>query len=254
MINRLGEKNKNKSGTEMQIIAYRNCADIDVMFLDEHGYVYRHNTYTNFKKGSIKNPYDPISIGIGYLGDGIYKATEGSLDLPTYAIWSSMLSRCYSERKKSSYFGTSTVCTEWLNYQIFAEWYEKRKYEVEGRLHLDKDILYPGNKFYSPYHCLLVPQRINMLFTNKENKRGLPNGIKKVGNKFYARYNNEELGSADTVERAFKLYAERKKEIIVEVANEYKGIIPNKVYQALLDYEVRIENDKNYVGSINIQQ
>ena len=31
------------------------------------------------------------------------------------------------------------------------------------------------------------------------------------------------------------------------IANEYKNKIPEEVYNALLNYEVRIENDKNYV-------
>lgn len=32
------------------------------------------------------------------------------------------------------------------------------KYECDERLYIDKDILYPGNKVYSPDTCLLVPQ------------------------------------------------------------------------------------------------
>ena len=31
------------------------------------------------------------------------------------------------------------------------------------------------------------------------------------------------------------------------IANEYKNKIPDDVYNALLNYEVRIENDKNYI-------
>ena len=62
-------------------------------------------------------------------------------------------------------------------FQNFAKWFDDNKYEVDGRLHIDKDILYPNCKIYSPETCLLIPQRINMLFLNKPNKRGLPNGI-----------------------------------------------------------------------------
>ena len=40
---------------------------------------------------------------------------------------------------------------------------------------------------------------------------------------------------------------EKKKEII-KMANEYKGIIPNEVYDAVIEYEFSIENDKNYVA------
>ena len=72
----------------------------------------------------------------------------------------------------------------WHNYQNFAQWFNENRYDVEGRLHIDKDILYPGNKIYCPDTCLLVPQRINMLFLNKPNKRGLPNGIIKSSDKY----------------------------------------------------------------------
>lgn len=34
----------------------------------------------------------------------------------------------------------------------------------------------------------------------------------------------------------------------INIANEYKSVIPNKLYEALLSYEVRIDVDKNYVS------
>ena len=49
-----------------------------------------------------------------------------------------------------------------------------------------------------------------------------------------------------TLEEAYYEQTKKKKEAIVQVANEYKNIIPEKVYNALLSYEFKIENDKNY--------
>lgn len=46
---------------------------------------------------------------------------------------------------------------------------------------------------------------------------------------------------------AFELYSEKKKESIINAANDYKEIIPYKLYEALLNYEVRIDVDRNYV-------
>ena len=71
--NRLGEIRKNTFGTEMKIIAYRKNDDIDIQFLDDNGYVYEHQTYSNFKTGQIKNPYDRTIFGVGYIGVGKYK-------------------------------------------------------------------------------------------------------------------------------------------------------------------------------------
>ena len=162
-----------------------------------------------------------------------------------------MIRRCYNEGTKDkfpAYYGICKVCNQWLNMQIFSEWFEENKYECGERLHIDKDILYPGNKIYSPDTCILVPQRINMLFMNKPNKRGLPNGIRKAYGKYLAKYNNEELGAYTTLEDAYNVYAAKKEENIKQIADEYKELIPEKLYVALYNYKVKIENDKNYVA------
>ena len=81
-------------------------------------------------------------------------------------------------------------------------------------MHLDKDILFAGNKIYAKDKCLLVPQRLNMMFMNKSNNRGLPNGIKKYKSGYLAKYNQEELGIFPTVEDAY--YEQTKKKIRIE--------------------------------------
>lgn len=245
----VGEINTNSYGTKMMIIAERNSSDIDVEFLDDYHYIKKHAMYINFKKGTIKNPFDKTVFGIGTLGLGKYMRDQEGI----YTCWVNILERCYNSSHSdlhNSYYGISEISKEWLNFQNFAKWYEENKYECDGRLHIDKDIKYPGNKIYSPYHCLLVPQRINMLFTNKLNNRGLPNGIHKTkSGKYKAEYNTKSLGTYNTVEEAYKVYAKYKKETIVQIANEYKNKIPNELYDALLSYEVRIENDKNWVAA-----
>lgn len=249
---KLGEIKNNAKGTPMKIVAYRGNDDIDVMFQDKHYYIKEHQTYSNFKSGAIKNPYDKTVFGIGYLGVGRHKMQyqDTKTNTRTYMSWKNMLDRCYGEQNKKlhpAYFEISTVCSEWLNFQIFADWYEEREYKVEGRLHLDKDIKYPGNTVYSPQTCILVPQRINMLFMNKPNKRGLPNGIVRCKSGYLAKYNHENLGIYTTVEGAYKVYANKKEATIKQIADEYKNIIPEKVYKALYDYKFDIRNDRNYI-------
>lgn len=85
-----------------------------------------------------------------------------------------------------------------------------------------------------------------MLFVNKPNNRGLPNGIKKCVKGYSAKYNHKELGCYLTLEEAYSVYVRNKKEDIIKIANEYKNIIPDYVYDALIKYEFNIENDKNY--------
>lgn len=235
----------------MKIVSYRSSEDLDVEFIDDFHHIKKHQTYVNFRRGQIKNPYDKTVFGIGYLGAGKHKMQypDTKTNTKTYMSWKNMLDRCYGKQNRDlhpAYFDISTVCNEWLNFQTFADWYEEREYKCDGRLHLDKDILYPGNKVYSPDNCILVPQRINMLFVNKPNNRGLPNGIKKCVRGYSAKYNHEELGSYLTLEEAYSVYVKKKKEDIIKIANEYKNIIPDYVYEALIQYEFNIENDKNY--------
>ena len=119
-------------------------------------------------------------------------------------------------------------------------------YDVNERLHLDKDILIAGNLIYAPDKCILVPQRINELFTCKVNGNGLPVGIKETSTgRYEVKYNGKHLGTFDTLEQAFEKYAQRKEEVIREVANEYINIIPKNIYDALMKYKVEMKNDKN---------
>ena len=254
MNERLNEIRRNNRGTPMRIIKYNNSQDIDIEFLDEYHYIKEHQTYRNFQRGSVKNPYDKNICGIGYLGDGEFrcKYPDGT-HTTEYRHWISIMRRCYDTKRKdmySAYCGNCEVCDEWHNFQTFSKWYETYGYQVDTeRMHIDKDILYPGNKIYSPQTCLIVPQRINMIFTNKGNKRGLPNGIMQVGDKYSARYNLVELGVYDSLEEAYTIYARAKENHIKQVADEYKNKIPVYVYDALYNYKVDIRNDKNLMAA-----
>ena len=86
------------------------------------------------------------------------------------------------------------------------------------------------------------------MLMNKINDRGLPNGIKQQGKGYLAKYNHKELGVYPTVEQAYEVYIQKKKEDIIRIANEYRGIIPEEVYNAVISYEFSIKNDKNYVA------
>ena len=161
-----------------------------------------------------------------------------------------MLLRCYDPKYQKTYpayYGIVEVCVEWHNYQNFAELYTNNCYEVDERLHIDKDILKPNCKLYSLENCLLVPQRINELFTYKKNNLGLPVGIRKTKNgKFSVGYNTDSLGTFNSLDEAFYVYKCAKEKAIKQRALEYKDVIPKKTFEALLDYEVLIENDVNY--------
>ena len=198
----------------MKIVRYKNSNDIDIQFLDEHGVVVKNRTYQSFCKGSVHNPYDKTIYGIGFLGEGDYLTSgeRGTKSLPEYIAWKGILARCYhTQRLYTAYYGKCTVCDEWFNYQNFAKWFNDNKYECPGRLHIDKDILSKGNKIYSPETCLLVPQRINMIFMHKTKTidADLPNGINRSylldGTiRYRAIYNGKRIGTFDNIEECIE--------------------------------------------------
>ena len=253
-IDRTGEERLNTFGSKMIIKKYRKAIDIDVYF-PEYNWVFKHATYQSFKNGEIKCPYEPKVYGVGYLGEGKYKAFENGKKTDEYIIWHGMLKRCYDPKlhKKESTYKGCTVEEYLLNFQHMGEWINRNYYEIPGeKMCLDKDILCKGNKIYSRETCVFVPQRINLLFTKRDNDRGnspigtTPNSS---GN-YIARCNNgyggrDCLGTYLTEEEAFQVYKQYKENVIKEVIDSYEGIIPEPHYSRLKTamYNYRVEID-----------
>ena len=252
-IDRTGEENVNNFGSKMIISKYNNNYDIDVYF-PEYNWVAKNKRYGNFKKGEIKCPYERRTYGIGYLGEGEYNSYENSKRTKYYDTWVSMLRRCYDDKYQEKYptYKGCEVCTEWHNFQAFAEWYENNYYQIEDEvISLDKDILSKGNKIYSPETCVFVPQNINTLFTKCDKSRGNdPIGTSKRPFGNYQVYCNngygDYLGVYSTKEEAFKIYKHHKEKIIKECIESYEGIIPEPHYsrlkKAMYNYRVEIDD------------
>lgn len=225
----------------MKIVDFDNCANMTVEFQDENKYRIP-TTYGNFKKGQIKNPYDRTVYGVGYLGTGEYYCWEGNKPTVYYTVWENMLCRCYHEKDRHLHpaYEECTTSDIWHGLQNFGQWYKENSYDTGdgGRLHIDKDILYKNNKIYSPETCLMVPQRINMIFMTKSRDRDsdLPNAINRCKSGFQVMYNGKSLGISKTLDKAVEVYESAKRIHIEQVANEYKRYLPSKVYNALLDW------------------
>lgn len=253
--NRIGESKIMKGGILATIIDYKANKDVIVKF--ENGEVI-HCIYNQFKLGTLQSKYYPSVHNIGYLGEGLYEVKENNNKDITiqYKTWSSMLGRCYSDNnKKDKTYKNCSVCEEWHNFQNFAKWFDENYYEVENEvMELDKDILHKGNKIYSPENCIFVPNRINCLFTKNNINRGeYPIGVtyhkrdcvfesacnKMINNRkksiYLGRYSNPE-------EAFYKGYKPFKENYIKEVANQYKDMIPERLYNAMMKYEVEIND------------
>lgn len=241
--NRVGEKHVTKEGYTIEIIEYFKWGDCTIRF--EDGTIIKNKVHQAIKNGSIKNPLHKSVLGVGYFGIGKYSYKNHP---KIYTTWNSMLFRCHNEnyqKRQPTYVGCLVV-EEWHNFQNFAKWYEENFKPYMEDWHLDKDILFRGNKTYSPETCCFVPQEINSLFTKRQNDRGKsPIGVTKLGNRFTAKLsvNNKDrgyLGLFKTPEEAFQAYKTEKEKYIKEVVNKWKDQITREVYQALINYQVEI--------------
>ena len=253
-LSEIGKNKESLGGYDMKIVEFNKYKDIIVEFQDKHKSKV-HTNYQAFLKGEVKNPYHPSVCGVGYLGQGKYKVSENGKHTKAYKYWKNMLNRCYNpyELNKEPTYINCYVCEEWYNFQNFAKWYEENYYEIEGeKMCLDKDILVKNNKIYSPETCMFVPERINSLFIKQSRKRGkYPIGVcwRKDINKFQVKYsildkNNEKkrihLGYYDTSKEAFLVYKKYKESYIKQVADEYKDLIPQKLYEGMYNWIVEI--------------
>ncbi len=145
---------------------------------------------------------------------------------PYYTAWKNMLERCYSEKfleRNPSYIDTS-VCGEWLYATAFKKWMDQQDWSGKS---LDKDIIVPGNKLYSPETSAFVLKATNSFVTACDASRGeYPIGVnldKRTG-KYRARCRNpftekkEHLGLFSTPEEAHEAWRKRKHELAQLVA------------------------------------
>ena len=238
---KLGEKREMNCGEVCKIVAYHNSENITVLF-ENTNILLKNKTYHNFKKGSIKNPYTKKIYNKGFIGLGQYSWVNNPI---AYKKWHGILDRCYSKYHQEKYptYKGVTVCEQWLNFQNFAQWFEKNHNpEIMEHWHLDKDIICKECKTYSPETCAFVPADVNNLFIKNDIKRGVyPISVRKTkSQRFTSRLNSKHLGTFDTPEEAFQAYKVAKEEFIKEVAYKWKGLISPKVYEAMYNYQVEI--------------
>ena len=148
-----------------------------------------------------------LAYGVG-LNDADYPVTRHEVvdgkhqivwKCPIYTTWRSMLTRCYSpgyQASKPTYVGCS-VALEWHLFSAFRAWVITKDWHGKQ---LDKDLLQPGNKHYSPETCCFVGGTVNSFITDNAASRGAyPLGVswhKKTG-KVQARCGNPHSGQDD---------------------------------------------------------
>lgn len=143
---------------------------------------------------------------------------------PYYMTWGEMLRRVFDTKlhaRYPTYIGTS-VCDEWKYFMNFRAWMMAQDWRDKQ---LDKDIIVPGNKHYSPETCVFVDRRINSLLLDNASSRGkYPIGVSyhKIAKKYRAMMkmngNVRHLGLFDTPEEASLAYRKKKSRHVRHIA------------------------------------
>ena len=145
---------------------------------------------------------------------------------PFYATWRTMLCRGYSEKLKARYptYKDVSVCPEWHLFSTFKAWMETQDWEDK---HLDKDILIPGNKVYSPKTCVFVTAQVNLFLGDCSASRGkymIGCYWSKKSSKFMALCRNSFTGKSDYLGlfeselEAHQAWLKRKLELAYQLA------------------------------------
>jgi hypothetical protein len=209
-------------GYLIKVLEYNNATNIDIEFI-YNGYI-KTVVLKNLKNGMIANPFHPAYHG-GFMGVGDYSSKNC---FNAYLAWISMLTRIKNNRSYNDTF----VCSEWYNFQNFANWYKNKinllnpnfKYEV------DKDIKQIGihPKIYSPETCVIIPHKLNAMLervTYNNSKKSEPLGVIKNFNKYIVRMKinmvSTTIGYFDNEIDAFNAYKHAKLSLFRETSTYF---------------------------------
>ena len=245
----VGKVYKSTSSGDFKVLKYNGYGNVEIQFL-KTGYE-TSATLGNIRNGKVKDPCVPSVYGVGVIGTKYTSKVNGALT-KEYVLWNNMLSRCYSDSYKKRYqtYDGCEVSDKFKSYEYFYEWCNKQVgFGVEG-FELDKDLLIKGNKVYSEDSCVFIPSEINQLLTKNTASRGkYLIGVCWCNTKkaFVAQVSKskgkrEHLGFFKTELEAFNAYKVAKEAFVKEQAGKFKSQIDPRAYNALMNYEVNIDD------------
>jgi hypothetical protein len=239
---KVGQIYVNRQGSEIKVLEYENSTKILVEIGERKYQQYVHAG--NLISLNVHDKYAPSVAGKGIFGDA-----EVDVKSQVYTSWAGMLKRCYTfyddkPRARINYEGCE-VREDFLYLPDYMAWYEKQI--VQPKWHLDKDLLVPGNKIYSPDTCVFLPRALNTFLTVRGNERGpYPIGVtyhERLG-KYEACCNRDGksvyLGLYLNPEDAFEAYKKEKESYAKDLAKRWEGVIDSRACEALMNYRVLI--------------
>ena len=247
----VGKVCKSLNSGDFKILKYNDARNVEIQFVNT-GFE-TSVQLTNLRNGNVKDRLTPSVFGVGVLGTK-YPSKVNGVQTKEYVLWCHMLTRCYSDefKKKQPTYEGCEVSDKFKSYEYFYEWcHSQIGFDNDGNgnpFQLDKDLLVKGNKIYSESTCVFLPREINQLLTRREASRGKHLiGVywNKTNKAFRAMVNKNKgkqecLGYFKTEIEAFNAYKQAKESFIKEQANEWRGKIDERAYEALMSYTVEI--------------
>lgn len=170
-----------------------------------------------------------FGIGVNDLDRPVSQTINGKRVIcPIYRTWQNMLGRCYDTEfhgRHPSYLECSVI-DDWIYLSNFEKWMLTQDWKGKQ---LDKDILFPDNKLYSPETCAFVDQKVNLFIVDTAATRGeWPIGVSwnkrdkafkvEIRNTFTHR--REGLGYYDNPEDAHLAWKRRKHEFACQYVEQ----------------------------------
>ena len=245
----VGKVCKSLNSGNFKILKCNGAKDVEIQFL-KTGF---ETTVQlgSIRNGNVKDPYSASVYGVGISGTK-YPPTVNGRNTKEYALWYSMLKRCYSDtykKQRPAYIGCQ-VSENFKSYEYFYEWCNKQIGFGNDGFELDKDLLIKGDKVYSETTCVFLPQEINTLLVKREALRGehlIGVSWSKTNKAFKAtvrknKGKQEFLGYFNTEIEAFNAYKKAKEAFVKEQAEKWKDKIDDRAYEALINYTVDIND------------
>lgn len=151
-----------------------------------------------------------------------------------------MVKRCINKEYQELHpcYKKVRLCEDWL---VFSNFYKWASLKYKDGFCLDKDILCGvGDKIYSPSTCCFIPRELNNCIVSlKPNIEDENVGLSEHNGRYYPylsiKNKTKHLGVYNNKKDAINARRMAKKEYILGIANKYKDVIEDRVYEALVD-------------------
>ena len=190
-------------------------------------------------KGVVEDPTYPTRYGFGFMGIGPYSS---KLNKRFHVTWKGVLERAYCPKLHNKYptYADCSVDSQWHNFQEFAEWCQWQKGGTLNGWELDKDLLFPNNKYYSAETCCFIPKEVNIAVRIGSAKNGFLPGVYQANGSYIVCTTDHEKVKISkrfsSEEAAFYWYCEQKDEKMLKFALEYRECLDDRAFHALQNF------------------